>query len=500
MRRKPRVQRTQYIIREKQEMPSSQAVYGKAMAEDLQKMTFNTSSNLVPSSNTIRDEQEKVRRALEAGSSGELSEIREVSLKLYNKKGVYWNNVHFVANLPSLDYVIVPSFEIEDSEDRIKKIYTQISAYCDDILDKSEIRNLLISVIRDGAYYAYERQDGKTYYMQKLDNELCRKGRAIMNGLRTVEFNFSHFDDKEEEYFELFPSEFKTLYTEYQNAGDEEEPEWRALDVRRAIGIWSEEDTPEVPIFSRLFSDLLEEEEYFKNLARINNNDTFKLLQQKLPFDEKMGATKAVADVTRQFHQALMNVVPEGVDAITTPFEIEEINASKSKSDKETGIDKVQRRVRQSSGISPYIFEDAQNVSGIKANMGHNSRLAFEILEKVEKWLKKRFVEFAPNKYRFKLEFLRVTDADRDDVFGYHSQLVAYGGSIIPLISASGMNVDSYMGLLEMEKLLKVKDKLIVPQSAHTSSGDDEGGRPEVKDSETGEENKDKGSNEGRDM
>lgn len=458
----------------------------------------------------IRDDQDKMNTILDGISENSLEEIRNESLKLYNRKGVYWRNVQFIAGLPSLDYVIVPVFATsEEKKDRIKKAYEKVESYCNDILEKSQVRNIVTSVIRDGVYYGHERSDSSNYYMQKLDNDLCRKSRLIVKGIRAVEFNFSYFDDFEnheelEREFQYFPNEFKALYNQYlsEKEKDIEDAEWQILDVDKAIGIWLEEDTPSIPLFARNFSDLLEIEEYYANLRTINDNEARSILQQKLPYNEEDGVTPALLMQAKQFHGALTSVAPPGTSVVTAPFDISEIKVGKNKSDREAGIDKIKNKIDQASGISPFIFENAQNVSGINANINYNARIAFSILEKLEYWLRKRLAKFPPNKYRFKVEFLRITDADREMMFQFHSQLLAVGGNITPLISATGIDVSSYIGLLDLENdILGIKDKLQLTQSIHTANTtdiDNKGGRPEEKDSETGEEAKDKGTNEER--
>ena len=483
----------------------------KEMVNDIQRNTnvrnyvstnrfLNANSNISGVGNAeLRQRVQELNKAIGEASESNLEQIRQTSNELYNRKGFYWSCVQFLTNLLTLDYMLIPRFAfVEENRQRIEKARLRVQEYCDDILDKSHVREMLKDIIIDGCYFGVERQDGKNWYMQKLDNDYCRKGSLIVRGLNTVEFNFSYFDDKDEEHFELFPSEFKSLYNDYQNDSESDEPEWRMLDPDYSLCLLTEDSRVPLPMFTRIFAELLETEEYFSNLNKVNDNDTFKLLQQKIPFDEKNGITKISSQVAGQFHKMVKSLVPDGVDVVTTPMEIKEIKTNVSKSEREVGIDKMNERLNQSAGVSPYIFNMAQNVSGITANINHNTNVIHAIIEKFEFWLKKRLDKFPSSKFRYKVEYFKTNTINRQEMFDMHNVLLSYGGALEPLLSIAGINPDSYIGLLEMENALGIKDKLKITQSVHTANTTvgNEGGRPSDKNSETGEEAKDKGTNE----
>ncbi len=63
-------------------------------------------------------------------------------------------------------------------------------------------------------------------------------------------------------------------------------------------------------------------------------------------------------------------------------------------------------------------------------------------------------------------------------------------GSFTAVIAASGMDIESYLSLLDEEKEQKFDEKYMPHASMHTqSSSDDKGGRPSISDGDVKNEN-----------
>lgn len=86
---------------------------------------------------------------------------------------------------------------------------------------------------------------------------------------------------------------------------------------------------------------------------------------------------------------------------------------------------------------------------------------------------------------------LPVTYVNRDKFFNQMKALYSEcNGSFMAVIAASGMDVESYLSLLDEEKELNFDEKYIPHASMHTqSSSDNKGGRPSISDSEVKNEN-----------
>ena len=86
---------------------------------------------------------------------------------------------------------------------------------------------------------------------------------------------------------------------------------------------------------------------------------------------------------------------------------------------------------------------------------------------------------------------LPVTYVNRDKFFNQMKSLYSEcNGSFMAVIAASGMDVESYLSLLDEEKELNFDEKYMPHASMHTqSSSDNKGGRPSISDSEVKNEN-----------
>ena len=92
---------------------------------------------------------------------------------------------------------------------------------------------------------------------------------------------------------------------------------------------------------------------------------------------------------------------------------------------------------------------------------------------------------------RVACNILPVTYVNRDKFFNQMKTLYSEcNGSFTAVIAASGMDIESYLSLLDEEKEQKFDEKYMPHASMHTqSSSDDKGGRPSISDGDVKNEN-----------
>ena len=432
-----------------------------------------------------------------------IKELRDLSRYLYVAKGIYYTAINFYTNLPTLDYNIVPTFYDfdESAKDKILKSKQAVYNYCDDILDKSSVRSVIKAILKDGAYYGYERSANKTYYMQRLLNDYCREGK-IINGLPSVEFDFSFFD-RQEELLEGYDVEFTTKYKAYKN-GKGNDLKWQVLDYTKTICIPLESDDFNFPALTGIFDDLMDLDDYYKYMKDTIEMETEKVIVQKPTMNEETGEMLVDPSDIEFFQNALASVFDERYKVVSTPFPIDTIDFTKNKMSNSgfDGVDKMKNATWNGTGIAKPVFGETDSASGLKVNYEINASYVFAIIEKLEKWLKQRLKTIGTKKYSFKVEYLRTTNVYRKDTFDMHFKMFSTGGALEPLISSMGMNPQSYIQMLQMENLEGVKDHLKIPESIYTQSGksnDGEAGAPSTNDddiSDGGEATRDNAGND----
>lgn len=415
------------------------------------------------------------------------SEIRDFSRYLYISKGIYYTAINFYTNLPTLDYNVVPMFYEFNERERSNILNSKQKAanYCDDILDKSVVRSILKAVLKDSCYYGYEIKSGQSYYLQRLPNDYCREGKLI-NGLPSIEFDFSFFDGQEDRVV-FYPAEFKKRYEAYKN---DKTIQWQTLNHNYTLCIPLESEDFNFPALTGIFDDLIDLDDYYKYMKETTALDTEKVVTQKPPMNEDTGRMLVNPDVVQFFQTALASVFDDRFKVVSTPFELDVIDFTKSKMSNSgfDGVEKMKSATWNGTGIAKPVFGETDSASGLKVNYEINASFVFAILEKFERWLKQRLKKVTTKKYPFKVEFLRTTNVYRKDTFDMYYKLLSIGGAISPVISSMGMNPESYIKILQLENMEGIKDYLQVPSSMHTQpSGDGEDGSPSKGDDEIGD-------------
>lgn len=400
-------------------------------------------------------------------------ELRELSSYLYVSKGLYYQMINFYVNLPTLDYVVAPLFEEFDDKKKIKRESNKAKKYCRDVLEKPNLRKILKAVLKDNAFYGYERKSDGTYYIQKLNPNYCRQGRLV-GGLPTIEFDFSYFNNNETK-LKFYSDEFINHYEDYKNK--KANSKWIELNYKRTMCIPLESEDYNFPALTGIFDDLIDRDEFYEYLKDSTEIDTNKLLVQTVPMNDD-GEILVPPDIVTAFQDAISDVLPPKVKLVSTPFKLNAENMTQSKMQQNNGISEMENLIASNSGIAQSIISNADAATSIKINLEMNTSYIFSILEKIEVWIKKRLSRLTLKKYPFTIEFLRTTNINKKDMFEMKYKMLSIGGSLSDVISAMGMNPDNYFGLLKMENSSKIKDLLQIPESIYTSSGKDEGGAP----------------------
>jgi hypothetical protein len=418
--------------------------------------------------------------------------LRAVSDYFYSSNGIYKNVIDSFANLATLDNIILPSATTiqKKSDKSYQGYFDKVNSYANSINIRITTRNILKSVAKYGVYVAYERNEGSDFYFQQLSPDYCRIKYKVGNDYQ-LEFNFKYFDkffNQEDIDFAWFayPPEFKKLYNAYKSDTKSKNPEWQMLDIKKTVCVIPNDDTVDfVPMFSGMFTSLLDNEE-MKSLIQLGEKlDTIKLLVQKVPTD-KDGGILMPKEAVQFFHNELKKIIPEGASGLTTPMDIKDVSFSNATQSKEELLAKAERSAWVNSGYSSAMYSDNGGHTGLQMNVEVVTSNIYAILERIEDMFSRRFKTVVNTKtYEFKLKFFRTTNVNIGDNFDRMFQLLTIGGAIMPLFSLVGIDAETYMTLMQVEQDLGVKDLLNVPQSMNTQSGDgnnpttnDKGGNP----------------------
>lgn len=437
-------------------------------------------------------------------------ELRAISDNFYYKHGVYRNIVDTFTTLATLDYSVLPTaITAERKMDKsYDKLFLEAENFADTINIKLTTRRILSSYAKYGGFVGYLRKDGNSYYVQTLPIDYCRIKYKLGNDYQ-IEFNFKYFDNffDEEEInlaWEMYPKEFKSLYNKYQKDNKSREPEWQMLDIKNTYTVKCEEDSPFfIPPFCGMFESIDSDNSY-KDLMKLSERlDAIKLIVQKIPTDPKTGKITVSKTQTDMLHENMMKLLPEGANGMTTPLEIQDVSFANANRQKQDMLKMSERGVFINSGWSSSLFADNSSHTGLSTNVETVVSKIYYALEKCENAYNIKLSRLIGSKnYNFKIEFLKITNINRQETFDMIFRTIEIGGSLVPLLSILGFSVGSYKALLEMESNSGIKELLVPPSSMHTqSSKDGDVGNVEKTDSkitEAGAKTKESGSNKDR--
>lgn len=409
-------------------------------------------------------------------------ELRDFSRYLYISKGLYYTAINYYTNLLTLDYTLIPRFVDFDEKNKesILKSKQKAKDYCDDILQKPIIRNIIKATLKDACYFGYERSDQSSFYIQRLPNDYCREG-VLVGGLPSIEFDFDYFT-KREEKLALYDKEFTQKYNIYKK---DNKKRWQMLDHLKTICVPMESEDFNFPALAGIMDNLIDLDDYYRYMKQAIELDVARILIQTPPMNEETGEMLVDPDEVRFFQNAIADVLDERFKIVSTPFKVDSINFTQSKMGDAgfDGVDKMKDTIWNGVGISESIFGQPDGATGQKINHESNVAYVFSIVEKIEMWVNQRLKRIGAKKYGFKVKFLPTTNINKKDVFDTFNRLLAIGGSLETTITSTGVSPQDYISLLQMENLEGVKDYLVLPDSIYTQSGNgDKGGRPKSDD------------------
>jgi hypothetical protein len=412
-------------------------------------------------------------------------QLRQLSNYLYNVSSQYRQVIKHMATMATYDYTLnITEMPVKINADKITKAYTKSAQYVDKLNLKHEMSKALKTSFKEDFFYGYEHESKDSYFIQKLDADYCRIC-SIEDGVFNYAFDFSYFD-KFKDSLELFPDEFRVKYQIYEL--NKQTNRWLEMDSNKTICIKIMEDIKfGIPPYNTVFESIFDLDEYKKIKKAKAKMDNFLLIVQNIPMVDGNDADvfKISLPKASEFHHMLSDNLPDGVAAVTSPMTLETIKMEKTKGDADT-IAQAQREVYTDSGISQYLFNSDKNTSaGIGKSIISDENFLFDTLNQIERWVNRK-LKRQSGTITFYIKFLQVTNFSREEVFNRYLKAAQFGSPVKMEIGASlGLTPLEVLNKITLEnEVFKLHEKFIPLASSHTQAGDDEGGRPSVKETD----------------
>ena len=419
--------------------------------------------------------------------------LRMISDFFYAASGIYQTLCNYFAFLYRYDWYIYPENVSENAKpEKVVEEYTKILSYLDRSYIKKLCGEIALKVVKYGCYYGYLIDSSKSIQVQELPPEYCRTRYSIA-GVPAIEFNMAFFDEKftdvtyRMKVLKMFPEEFAKGYALYKQGklGPDEayttfEPQyrrtygWYLLDPASTVKF--NINNSDIPIFINALPAILDLDAAQELDRKKQMQKLLKILVQKLPMD-KNGDLIFDVDEARDIHNTAVAMLRRavGVDVITTFAEVESIDISdKNTSTSTDDLEKVERQVYNSLGLSRNLFNTDGNLSLEKSILDDESTMRNLILQ-FDLFFDKIIMKKSSNKkFNFRFSMLETTQYNYRDISRYYKELTANGQSkFMPMVSL-GHSQSSVLNLAYFEnEILNLPQLMIPPLMSSTMNGED---------------------------
>ena len=419
-------------------------------------------------------------------AENDLKELRRISNYYYDVSGVYSRICNYFAFLYRYDWYVAPEiYEDNVKEEKVLKDFSKILSFLDNSYLKKLCGEIALNVIKNGCYYAYISDSSDGLVLQPLPVDYCRS-RYFVGQNTAVEFNMKFFDTfKDTNYrlkvLKLFPEEFAKGYILYKQgkllseSPCDRDGGWYLLDPENTVKF--NFNGSDVPIFVNSIPSILDLDAAQDLDRRKQMQKLLKIIVQKLPMD-KNGDLIFDVDEARDIHNNAVEMLRRaiGVDVLTTFTEVESIDLSdKNTTASQDDLEKVERTVYNSFGVSRNLFNTDGNLSLEKSILNDESTvrnllLQFNIF--MDRIIKKKNTN--SKKYNFKIYFLETTQYNYQALSKLYKEQTQLGYSkMLPQI-ALGHSQSSILNTAHFEnEVLHLSEIMIPPLMSSTLSGED---------------------------
>ena len=328
------------------------------------------------------------------------------------------------------------------------------------------------------------RQEGDKLVIQDLPLAFCRTRFKDYNGLDVLEFNVSYFDtipnaDDRKTALNSFPVEVKKAYNSY-HSGKLLEP-W--VEITADIGGISFSYGDKTPILIASIPSIYKMDEAVDREAKRDEDELSKLLIQKMPIDSK-GELVFTLDEVADIHESVAQMLKDRdtIDVLTTFGEtsLENVQDSTAASQSSDRITKYKDNAYDELGIASLLFNPDGSTSLAYAVKKEEATI-INLNNIYANWIRfqvnKRFAS-ASIKYDFTI--LPTTIFNRKEVQESYFKGAQYGYSKMYAGVALGIRQSNQLCLMDFEnEMLGMTEKMVPLQSSYTTSGTNQGGRPE---------------------
>lgn len=442
----------------------------------------------------------------------DVASLRGYSQYFFHASGEYRRLVEYFSKLLTFDYVIVPiaaggTKKTSGANSKSEKALDTILNYTSKSYIKETSHKIASVVVKDGAFFGYERELDGVYVTQQLPTEYCRT-RFMVDGVYSVEFNFEFFkqfrsEEDKKQAFESFPEEFQKMYKLFER--DNKVYQWQMLDPTFARAHMLSD---EVPFLTPVFVDLIELENYKALDKQRSEQGAEEVIVQSIPLDENGEINMELDEIETLHENARRAMAGSSRRVLTTPAKISTLDFKNRVGVVQDDIEKATKMIYSSAGTPMILFSSGASgsSSGLQKSAETDEAIMFELLDQFERWYDNRLRALISDKNTFyRMVFPHHSIFNIKDMQAQYQAAATYGlPTKLLWMSSLGIEQAEMLAMLDYEnETLNLPERLVPLASSHTQPADatsKKGGRPESEDplSDEGQKTRDQEKNKGR--
>lgn len=415
------------------------------------------------------------------------------------KSGYYKRLVEYFINSAIINWIVDKEVKNEKflkiNKNTYRKNYlkyvNQVNKFKLDVC----VRDIFYRLYVDDVCYAFVTEDDVQCSIFYIEPKYCQIERLVNGNVYEFSVNRSLMSDA---YIETLPAQLQDLLEKSKSI---------SLDNRVMIPYenslclkYHNEFTYLYPPFFGIIGDILNIEDY-KELSKAKTEaDAYKLLYFKIPTED--GKITMGDDLIIPFIQMASDIVPKGYGVIPAPMDLQLIESKSTVTDDKNKVDQAEDNYYSEAGISRAVISSASSGSELKLSMKVDSSDIYRLYHQIEVWmnLQMKLRGFIYDSYDFIYRILPTTIFDVDDYIDSQLKLAQASFPVKDeVMAAKGINPAKMIGATLHEQLFDDIYSSWKPMAtSYTQSGDsnDEGGRPEMNDTEITETTEQQRANE----
>lgn len=433
------------------------------------------------------------RIVVKAIESREIPQIRSISKHFFHTSGIYGRACRYLAFLPTYDHLITPTLlHDEVRRENLLSDFNRSLRFVDAMNLKTKLQQVALTVVIEGVYYGYVRNNGQTIVLQDLPVNWCRS-LYKMDGFPVVEFNVKYFDimfkrqESRIEVLQSMPEEIVLGYMAYKKAelptDSRDGGAWIKLNHFNSAKFSLNDD--DSPIFSSAIPHIIDYDDMESIAKKKWEQQLLKIMIQKIPLDKNGDFIFDMQEAAAMHSNAVrMLARAMNIDVLTTFADSQLLDLENKYYGGQATTESWEKSIYSQIGLSQQLFNTDGNLA-LEKSVANDESIMVYLISQIEDWLNYQLAaKFADKKYdySFKIWFPRLTQHNRSDMAKLYKDQAAMGFSKqLPAIALGQSQTNLLSTILFETDMLKLGEVMEPLKMASTMSGKSgEGaGRPE---------------------